>query len=576
MVPSVPKVSIPARTVRTLATIAVLLVAVAVPAAAQDEPQGTPPLSAFGETIDVRVVNIEVVVTDKDGVRVTGLGPQDFKLTVDGQPVPIDYFTEVRGGDAVIAAAGETAPVPGLPALAPGERVGTSYLVFIDDFYSINRDRNQVIEALRDQLSMLGRDDRMAVVAFDGRQLEMLSTWSQSTRQLDRALRDAEARPAMGLQRLAERRKFDLTTTGTRRTRPELAFSQSFRLTTEERVFAEQVEGQVQRSVGAATATLRSFAQPPGRKVMLLLSGGWPYSPAVYTVDDSTRALADTETKSGRDLYAPLVDTANLLGYTVYPIDVPGLGGEFDADASRGGQLATGLRVEPEARFADTSVSGSRERERDVQQAFYFVAGETGGRAMINALRLDAVPEVVADTRSYYWIGFVPQRNRDDARHDIEVAVDQRGLKVRSRDGFRDLSRSAETDMAVESALLFGDAPTTGELQVTLGEPQPAGRKTIEVPLRIAIPVDALTVVPIDGAWAAKFELRVAALDAKDRRSEIPVISQEVRFDEQPQAGGVIPYETRLQLRREKQAVVISLTDPIGGTTLTTRVDVNP
>ena len=56
----------------------------------------TPPL--FGESIDVRVVNVEAVVTDRDGNRVTGLKPGDFRLRVDGKEVPVEYFSEVHDG----------------------------------------------------------------------------------------------------------------------------------------------------------------------------------------------------------------------------------------------------------------------------------------------------------------------------------------------------------------------------------------------------------------------------------------------------------------------------------------------
>ena len=70
---------------------AVLLCASLAPAAAQE----TPPQETFGETVDVRVVNVEVVVTDRQGNRVTGLSPDDFRLRVDGKEVPVEYFTEV-------------------------------------------------------------------------------------------------------------------------------------------------------------------------------------------------------------------------------------------------------------------------------------------------------------------------------------------------------------------------------------------------------------------------------------------------------------------------------------------------
>ena len=60
-------------------TIAALSLA-AIPGAAQDNP--LPDL--FSDVIDVRVVNVEVVVTDKKGNRIRGLQAKDFELRVDG------------------------------------------------------------------------------------------------------------------------------------------------------------------------------------------------------------------------------------------------------------------------------------------------------------------------------------------------------------------------------------------------------------------------------------------------------------------------------------------------------------
>src|SRR4029077_4648531 len=57
-----------------------------------------PPVAVVGETIDVRVVNVEAVVTDGRGQVVHGLTAADLALVVDGKEVPIDYFTEVRDG----------------------------------------------------------------------------------------------------------------------------------------------------------------------------------------------------------------------------------------------------------------------------------------------------------------------------------------------------------------------------------------------------------------------------------------------------------------------------------------------
>ncbi len=203
----------------------------------------TPPADLFGETIEVRVVNVEVVVTDRDGNRVTGLGPGDLKLKVDGKDVPIEFFTEVRGGDAIAPVAGAEPSIQGLPSLAPGTPVGTSYLVFIDDFFSLNVRRDEVLRRLKDDVTRLGPEDRMAVVAYDGRDVEMLTSWSSSQNTLSRVFDQAMVRPARGLERLAEQRTFGATNrltanTGLDRVDSRQAFFN--RLTLEELDYAER------------------------------------------------------------------------------------------------------------------------------------------------------------------------------------------------------------------------------------------------------------------------------------------------------------------------------------------------
>ena len=90
----------------------------------------------FGEVIDVRVINLEVVVTDKSGERVPGLGPESFRLLVDGEEVPIEFFSEIRDGVAM-SGTGIEAGMELAPGTRPGEPVETSYLLFIDEFFSI-------------------------------------------------------------------------------------------------------------------------------------------------------------------------------------------------------------------------------------------------------------------------------------------------------------------------------------------------------------------------------------------------------------------------------------------------------
>jgi VWFA-related protein len=556
-----------------ITALAALLLLAAVPAFAQDQDAATGPLDVFGETIEVRVVNVEVVVTDRDGNRVIGLGPEDFTLVVDGDQVPIEFFSEVVGGRAVEPEVAEgAAPPPGIPAAVPGETVGTSYLLFIDDYFSIAQDRNQVLLSIADDLGFLAPDDRMAVVAFDGRQVEMLTSWTDSERVLSRVLSDAAARKASGLQRLSELRQHDRALFGARTQR---SFDSIQELPIEQRVFAQQVADKVERSVGGAVAALRGFARPPGRKVMLLLSGGWPFSVAGYATGDRT-IIETGDVPTGDELYRPLVDAANLLGYTLYPVDVPGLSDASGVDVERGGQLVTGLRVEPEDQFEGLSASVLNDRESNLEQSLRYVAAETGGEALINARAVNPLSTVAQDTRSYYWLGFSPQRERNDRRHDVRVRVERPGLRVRTRDTFLDLSRDAERTMAVESALLFGDPAAQGGLYIESGEPKKSGRRRIEVPVMVAIPVDFVTLLPQGDKWVAGLEMRVAALDEQDRRSDVPSVPLELRFGDKPPSGQAIPYRTNLTLRDAEQVVVVSITDVGTGKSLTGRLEVTP
>jgi len=536
----------------------------AAPGAGQAPPP-PPSTPVFGETVEVRVVNFEVVVTDKDGIPVTGLGPGDFQLTVDGKEHPIRYFTEVRGGDAVDgeALSAEGPAVAGVPDLVPGTPVGTSYLVFVDDYFSIARDRDRVLRSLMEELPRLAPEDRMAIVAFDGSRLDMLSTWSGSLPELERALRTATSRPAYGLQRLAEKRNL----ANDQRLRQQINFTRQpleTRLDITERFYAETIEQQVGNMVSGVAAALRGFANPPGRKVLLMLSGGWPFDPADYAANEFGRSIIEPGLRRGDQLLAPLVDTANQLGYTIYGVDVPGIATESFGDVEFS---------DPPA-LADTATGFLR--ESNTQWTLQHVARQTGGRALLNANRLKALERAAMDTRSYYWLGIVPDWQGNDSRHRIEVAVRRDGLKLRSRAGYVDMSRQTEVGMAVESVLLFGSGPGARPLPIRFGRPERTSMNVMKVPLDIAVPLDGLTLLPVEGGFATDLELRIAALDERGGRSEIPVIPMQLKVAEPPAPGQFVTYQTVVELRRVTNQLVVAVYDPVNGTIYSASAEVRP
>jgi len=526
------------------------------------QPPAEQPSSIFGEQIEVRVVNVEVVVTDKQGNRVQGLKPGDLRLKVDGKTVPIEYFNEVRGGQAIALEAqdAESAAVHGLPSLAPGSPVGTSYLVFIDDYFSVGPRRDKVLRDLKAELARLGPEDRMAIVAYDGGMVDMLSSWTNSQRQLGLAIEQAIGRRAQGVARLAELRTFEASrrlTGDSFEPSPRAAFAQ--RLDMQELEYAERLAAQTERAVAAATSTLRGFASPPGRKVMLLLAGGWPFSPLDYVINNPNRPILEHDVPRGDEIFRPLVDTANRLGYTLYPVDVPGVEAEV-ADASLSAPLSGGINI----------------REQEHQASLLYTAEQTGGKALLNGLGSQLLQVVESDTRSYYWLGFTPSWQGNDKRHKVEVEVLKPGLKVRSREDFLDLSRKAETSMMVESAMLFGSGPNAAPLAIEVGQPVASGRREMEVPVALSIPVDAVSFVQLDGKYAAELELRVAAVDTGGNRAAVPVLPVTLRAETQPKAGTSVRYETRLKLRRLPHHLTLAIFDPLSGKILTGQTDVLP
>ena len=54
----------------------------------------------FAAGVDVEVVNVDVVVSDRQGRPVTGLGPEDFELRVDGESVAVRYFAAPAPAEA--------------------------------------------------------------------------------------------------------------------------------------------------------------------------------------------------------------------------------------------------------------------------------------------------------------------------------------------------------------------------------------------------------------------------------------------------------------------------------------------
>jgi VWFA-related protein len=183
----------------------------------------------------------------------------------------------------------------------------------------------------------------------------------------------------------------------------------------------------------AALAAMRAFSSAPGRKVMLLLSGGWP---------------------GGRN--PQLIEGANLLGYSLYPVDVSGLqASPVPVSAARDTLQGSDIN-------AGYSGFISSSWERRVHYGFEDMARETGGKASLNGLRTAALERTLEDTQAYYWLGFSPTWNADGKKHDIRLEVRRSGLRVRARRSYSDLSLGAKQALEEQSRRVIAAAGSQG------------------------------------------------------------------------------------------------------------------
>ena len=120
--------------------------------------------------------------------------------------------------------------------------------------------------------------------------------------------------------------------------------------------------------------------------------------------------------------------------------------------------------------------------------------------------------------------------------------------------------------MRTESALLFGLPASEEALALDLGTPRRAGWGKIEVPLTVTIPARSIVLLPVgEEELGARLELRVAVMDKRGNRSDIPNIPIEVRRRDPARDGDAIVYETWLKMRNTSHNLVVSVYDVASG-----------
>jgi VWFA-related protein len=354
---------------------------------------------------DTRLVEVSVVVHDKNGAAVTGLTREDFTLLEDGQPQPIAIFSteSAIAGQADAPAVPRTVDSAAPPVftnhLDAAATHGSVTAILFDRVNTRIEDqhpaRDQIVSFLKD----VQPGDRIAIYSLEWDRVKVLHDFTSDTASLIRAI----SRPTA-----ADRPPDD----------PDLA---AWISDTTKDMTQMMLANRVSHTLDSLVQIARHLAGIRGRKNLVWISSGVP-----WTVHDET--LAMPVARAGR-----AIDDANV---AIYPVDARGTVTTGVAPAETMPEVAAMKgRVNSVPQLPPRGVAQSVTN----LDTFKALAASTGGRAFFNRNDIkSAIRAAVDDGRVTYVLAYYPSHAKwDGAFRRITVEVNHPDLEVRHRAGYR-------------------------------------------------------------------------------------------------------------------------------------------
>ncbi|MFL6332629.1 MAG: VWA domain-containing protein [Pyrinomonadaceae bacterium] len=382
-------------------------------------PPGMPQTVEHDEDDVVRItsnlVQIDAVVTDKQGRQVTDLKADEFQILADGRPQQITNFSYVQNvpdtepTPAPLADKRPDVPAPPPARLRPEQVRRTVAFVFNDlemSWESVYYARRAIKKFIDEQMQP---GDFVAILPASGGS-GALQQFTNDKRLLSAAVKNLRWQPQFG----TSIRPFEA---------PDWAHTAYDETQAESEYYSQRRERFSVGTLNALDAVVGALSDLPGRKSLVLLSDGIPMPPPE---DDQSRVLAGI---------SRVIESANRASVIIYTVDVRGLQTLSLFDAASSGA--------PDASQMSTLML-SRSRElSDSQQGMRALAEETGGVAYVNSNDIGGgVRRALEDQRGYYLIGYRPDESTFDPAtgrmryHKLTLNVMRPGLKVRTRRGF--------------------------------------------------------------------------------------------------------------------------------------------
>jgi VWFA-related protein len=503
----------------------------------------------LAESIEVHVVNVDVVVTDKSGKHVRGLTRDDFQIFENGKPQPITNFYEV-GGEAAPDLRVDAAATP-----ATEDVRARKFVIFIDD-YSINpHRRNRLIEALQrftDREVRAG--DEATVVAWD-RSLRVPLQLTSDKAALHAALEAEKKRAASEGNGAAVRMtKFHceaaLRAVGPRGLTMQQAFDECRQLASSYSELALHFERVLIQSI---RITMSTMAGVEGKKVFIFAGSHLPEVPGremhrwVSEMFPGMNALPEMEGADRSQVLNlnQLAREANADGITFYPFDTADSGLSSLADA-----------------HDPTSPTEAFVAFTNTAAAYQTLADLTGGVAITDVNNYDVGLETIAtDLSSYYSLGYKPSTDSGGDRK-ISVRMKNPAYRVRSRRTFAVKSTDEQVSDRVLANIARENIKSEWPMEIRVGKPVKAGR-FFNVPFELVIAPN-VTLLRDGDDVAGGFTVYVAVGDDQGRLSDVTKRIQPVRIPASAEEGmrkAPITFRATLQMRGGENTISAAVVD---------------
>jgi VWFA-related protein len=507
-----------------------------------------------GETIDVSLVNVDVFVTDRKGRRVTGLTPADFEILENGRVQPITNFAEYGGGEPMNAS-----QITQVPPTTPAPAAKRTIVVFVERFSQPGFRTKPMFDALRKTMREVVRPgDSATVIFWDNASAYTLQGFTDDVPSLEAALTEVEHQSTgvagsidfLRKQEALAEAYFDSLpperaagrTAGDSMTRWDLQSNAEFGLF------------QIRMKATELQAIMRSISDEDGRKILLFATSDFGVYPR-GTEAQSTRPPTTSSNWRTDKFREAVARTANEHGITVYPIYPAGLGWRPNESAME--SRADIFAIDRDADAARTS----RDYSVVVNQtaALAELAEETGGLMASGSANIaDLLPHVAEDLSNYYSLAYRTPATGTTRSRDIVVRPKNRNYQVRSRREYVEKTDVTRMQDRVIANLYRADQRGVIPVNVELGAIVKSSRTRWTVPLRIEVPVDALSTV---AGSESTFSVFVATGGAIGIMSDVERRTQTFTASQVPSGQTHFTYELTLTFNSATSVVSVGVLD---------------